>query len=324
MSHLDGHTVIPVEPVNHSQKELPPTMLITLEHASIGHPITRSGVSLFPVFIRQTGQVITTGPSVGVQITERPDAEVPTLQVHNPTPNPVLLVEGETVTGGRQSRTLNVSVLVPAGATIDIPVSCVEQGRWSGGHEFGRGRMMASRRVRRAKEEGVLNSIRHSGTKFSDQSEVWHVISSELERKSLHNPTGSFIEADNMFDRDDAIGAAADELIGMGPRPGQCGVVISHGRRVVAADVFANADMFACQWEAVVRAALFDAPDEARGTPSATKALQFLRRFADSKADLAPGVGLGREHHVSAKRVVGQALVWDDVLVHASVFAVAA
>ena len=71
MSHLDGHTVIPVEPVNHSQKELPPTMLITLEHASIGHPITRSGVSLFPVFIRQTGQVITTGPSVGVQITER-------------------------------------------------------------------------------------------------------------------------------------------------------------------------------------------------------------------------------------------------------------
>ncbi len=299
-------------------------MLNILELASVGHPVTRMGVSLFPVYIRQHGQVITTGPSVGVHITERPDAEVPTLQVFNPTHNPVLLVEGETVTGGRQSRTLNVSVLVPAGATIDIPVSCVEQGRWSGGREFGRGRMLASRRVRRAKEEGVLNSIRHSGTKFSDQGEVWHVINNELQRSALLNPTSSLIEADSMFDRDDAIGAAAGELIGMGPLPGQCGVIVSHGRRVVAADVFANADMFACQWEAIVRSALFDAPDEVRGTPSATKALQFLRRFADGKSELAPGVGLGREHHVSGKRVVGQALVWDDVLVHASAFTVAA
>lgn len=299
-------------------------MLNILELASVGHPVTRMGVSLFPVYIRQHGQVITTGPAVGVHITERPDAEVPTLQVFNPTHNPVLLVEGETVTGGRQSRTLNVSVLVPAGATIDIPVSCVEQGRWSGGHEFGRGRMLASRRVRRAKEEGVLQSIRHSGTKLSDQGEVWHVINNELQRSALLNPTSSFIEADSMFDRDDAIGAAAGELIGMGPLPGQCGVIVSHGRRVVAADVFANADMFACQWEAIVRSALFDAPGEVRGTPSATKALQFLRRFAGGKSDLAPGVGLGREHHVSGKRVVGQALVWDDVLVHASAFTVAA
>ena len=299
-------------------------MLDILELASVGHPLTRCGVSLFPVYIRQNGQVINTGPAVGLHITERPDAEVPTLQVYNPTPNPVLLVEGETVTGGRQSRTLNVSVLVPAGSTLDIPVSCVEQGRWSGGREFGRGRMLASRRVRRAKEEGVLENIRLSGAKHSDQGEVWHVINTELGRRGLHNPTASFIEADNMFERDDSIAAAANEIIGKGPLPGQCGVIIGHGRRIVAADVFANADMLACQWEAIVRSALFDAPEEVRGTPSATKALQFLRRFADGKCELAPGVGLGREHHMSAKRVVGQALMWDDVLVHASAFTVAA
>jgi hypothetical protein len=127
-----------------------------------------------------------------------------------------------------------------------------------------------------------------------------------------------------MFDRDNSITAAANELIGMGPLAGQCGVIVSHGRRIVAADVFANADMLACQWEAIVRSALFDAPEEVRGTPSATKALQFIRRFADGRCELAPGVGLGREHHIASKRVVGQALVWDDVLVHASAFTVAA
>ena len=73
-----------------------------------------------------------------------------------------------------------------------------------------------------------------------------------------------------------------------------------------------------------MRSALFDAPEEVRGTPSATKALQFIRRCADGRCELAPGVGLGREHHIASKRVVGQALVWDDVLVHASAFTVAA
>jgi hypothetical protein len=64
--------------------------------------------------------------------------------------------------------------------------------------------------------------------------------------------------------------------------------------------------------------------------------VRFLRRFATAPNRVAPGVGLGREHHVSTPKVVGQAhhvstpkvvgqaLVWDDVLVHASMFAVAA
>ena len=85
-----------------------------------------------------SASVSDTGPTTGVIISERPDAEVPTLVAYNPTLSPVLLMEGETVTGGRQNRVLNVSVLIPAGATIDIPVSCVEQGRWNGGSEFGR------------------------------------------------------------------------------------------------------------------------------------------------------------------------------------------
>lgn len=299
-------------------------MMTILDHASIGRSLTTGDVSFFPVYINQDGRIISTGPGVGVHITERPDAEVPTLQVYNPTPHPVLLVEGETVTGGRQSRVLNVSVLVPAGSTIDIPVSCVEQGRWSGGREFGRGRMLASRRVRRTKIEGVRANIEHGGTKHSNQGAVWHTIHQELTRLKVDNPTGSLIGADVAFDRDERLAKATDELIAMGPLPGQCGVVVAHGGRIVSADVFANADAFACQWEAIVRGAMLDAPETVNGRPSATRALEFLHRLAHGKAELAPGVGLGREHHITGKKVIGQALVWDGFLVHASAFAAAA
>ncbi len=44
-----------------------------LETASIGYPITRLGVSLFPVYVRQHPAHVATGAATGVQIGEKPD-----------------------------------------------------------------------------------------------------------------------------------------------------------------------------------------------------------------------------------------------------------
>ena len=59
-------------------------------------------------------------------------ASVNDLVVVNPTDVAVLLYEGEEVLGAQQNRTFDVSVLVPAGASVRVPVSCVEHGRWDG------------------------------------------------------------------------------------------------------------------------------------------------------------------------------------------------
>jgi len=56
---------------------------------------------------------------------------VPELVVENPLDSRVLLYDGEELVGAKQNRILNVSVLVEAKTTLRIPVSCVEQGRWS-------------------------------------------------------------------------------------------------------------------------------------------------------------------------------------------------
>ena len=41
----------------------------------------------------------------------------------------LLLIDGEEMVGAKQNRILNVSALVPASTRLEIPVSCVEQGR---------------------------------------------------------------------------------------------------------------------------------------------------------------------------------------------------
>lgn len=302
-----------------------PFPLAVLEHAAVGAPITRAGVSLFPVYLFQPSDVslLASSPAT-VEIAEVDQETVPTLTVTSTADEPVLLVEGETVAGGLQQRCLNVSVLVPPRARFEVPVSCVEAGRWGGSRGFSGTSGQTSRRVRRAKAEGVHRNLRRTGHKDSDQGAVWQSVDRELDRLDLPAPTRNFADTDSLFGEGGQLGAALEELVVHGPLSGQCGVVISHGSRVVAAELFATPALLAARWEPTVRAAMVDAPRDPRGRPSASRALRFLRRIGHAAAVEANGVGLGVERHVRSKRLVGQVLTWDDLVVHASAFALAA
>lgn len=296
-----------------------------ISHVSIGSPLTRVGLSLFPVYVHGPSAFIATGPSAGVSIGEKPDAEVPTLEVVNPTERPVLLVDGEVVAGGLQTRVLNVSVLVGANQRLDIPVSCVEQGRWSGQRDFRQGATFASRRVRRVKNDTVFSNVARSGRKATDQGMVWRAISAELDRLEVHAHSGTLEAADQFLAAHGAIAEAAAELKQFGPLPEQRGLVVAHGSRVISAEVFASTEMLAAHWEALVGSLVLDAPPAgATSRPSATSALRFLDRLVEAEATVAPGVGLGSEYHVRTRSLVAQALVHDHMVVHASAFALAA
>jgi hypothetical protein len=83
-------------------------------------PVVSGGLALFPVFSTSPAAPhYLTGPEADaakvVSVGELEDgATVPTLLVENHGTDAVLLVEGETLVGAQQNRTLNVSVLVGA------------------------------------------------------------------------------------------------------------------------------------------------------------------------------------------------------------------
>jgi hypothetical protein len=216
-----------------------------------------------------------------------------------------------------------VSVLVPAGATLKIPVTCLEQGRWGARRAFQYGDMMAPRRVRRVKQDAVAQHLAtvgaHSFERHADQGAVWHVVKHELQRMGVDSSSGAMADAEAFLDRDPGRRKTVEELVTMGPLPGQCGLVVSHGRRIVAAELFASTDLLRPHWGAIVRSHLLEHPT-ADGRPSASRALRFLGRFANSPSERKEGLGHGIEHHVRTDRVVGQALVLPTTLIHAGAF----
>ncbi len=291
-----------------------------LERAAVGRPITRLGISLFPVYLLGNDlPEIATGPNSGLVIEELQASRVPSLEVANPTKHPILVPEGEQLIGGLQDRVLNTSVLVAPSTHLDIPVSCLEQGRWGARREFAHGRAFAPRRTRRAKNASVADSVRREGSRGSDQAAVWNVIDQELAHLGVDSGTRAVRDAEQFLRRDRQRAHTIRRLARRGPLPGQCGVVVAHGRRVVAIEVFGNQDLLLPHWEGLVRSHLLERPT-ANGHPSATLALHRIGRFARAAAMANRGVGLGSELHVNDRRTVGQALIHQGAVVHASAF----
>ena len=135
----------------------------------------------------------------------------------------------------------------------------------------------------------------------------------------VDSSSGAMADAEAFLDRDPGRRKTVEELVTMGPLPGQCGLVVSHGRRIVAAELFASTDLLRPHWGAIVRSHLLEHPT-ADGRPSASRALRFLGRFANSPSERKEGLGHGIAPHVRTDRVVGQALVLPNTLIHAGAF----
>ncbi len=300
--------------------------LSALDTAAIGHPITRLGVSFFPVYLPDNRiPEIAAGKDSGLIVRELEHPSVPHLLAENPTSRPILVIEGEHFVGGWQNRTANATALIAPGAKLKIPVTCLEAGRW-GGHAPENGdpsRMapetaLAPRSVRREIRTSVSASLEARAGHDADQGAAWRAVSAELRRQGAASPTEAATEAeDAAFRAHRPRHLAAQELAERGPLPGQNGVCITHGSRVRTVEVFGAHALLRAWWRGLVRQNLADPPQQA-DPPSIDRALWGVRRLTRTPSQSRPGIGLGRELRARDQVLAGVALTLEDNLVHAS------
>ena len=91
-------------------------MTITaIKEATIGKPKTRLGTTIYPIFLPDNSPKNIRIATDDLVVSELESASVPQIQVHNPTDSPLLIPAGKVLSGGRQTRTVNVSILVAPG-----------------------------------------------------------------------------------------------------------------------------------------------------------------------------------------------------------------
>jgi len=245
---------------------------------------------------------------------------VPELRFNNSGSMPVLIVDGEELVGAKQNRVANLTILAPAKATIKIPVSCVEAGRW----RYSREDFVASKRVhfatgRAARTRSVSESLTCDRGRVSDQRQVWQDISAKASRMSVASPTGAMAA---IFENH---AEGVEEYVRAFAADGEhSGAVFAIGGEVVGLDFFGEPATFRAMLPKLVRSYAVDALEhtgEQAGGCGKRKARAFLDRLGEADERSYPAVGLGTDIRLTGPGVVGGALVVEDNCVHMASFA---
>ena len=290
-----------------------------LDHPfQLGDPISHRGIVITPLFPRRDPTAsylpLEAALAQGLRISEIDAAgSVPELTVDNPLTTDVLLYDGEELTGAKQNRILNVSVLVGAKTTLPIPVSCVEQDRWQMRSEaFAAAPHAAHPRLRRRKASVLLAQPLARGVA---QADVWDEVAVTAQRLNVRSATAANADA---FRTHRTSLAELEEAFPL--QPGQCGAILALGDDLCL-DAVSRPDAFAELWPKLRVGYLLDALDRLdRPDGDPATARTFSAALAHARITLRPSAGRGEDIRFGTSRIIGSGLQLNDELIQLSAF----
>lgn len=249
------------------------------------------------------------------------EGSVPNLRVINRSPRPVLILDGEELVGARQNRIVNTTILVQGGATIIIPVSCVEQGRWTyRSPTFMSEERIMSSSLRAMKAEHVSFSVRETGKYRSNQGAIWHEIEDKATRRGARSPGMAMSE---IYEKERP--SLEEYVKHFRAIDSQVGAVFMVNGGVAGLDAFGKTETFSKVFRKLLESYALDAIDwyEPENEAKAFKGpvTEFLRAALIAEAENHPSVGAGTDYRLSSEKVTGFALCLEGKVLHLSIFA---
>jgi hypothetical protein len=119
-------------------------------------------------------------PKKLVSITEFDEGDVNNLTLSNTADKPVFLMAGEVIIGGKQDRIIGRNTVIPAKTKLQVPVYCVEHGRWQGTtKEFASAKALAHGRLR-------------GRASFDSQQDVWNEVAEKNVQRKTTSQTDTY------------------------------------------------------------------------------------------------------------------------------------
>ncbi|MGN0105358.1 ARPP-1 family domain-containing protein [Methanobrevibacter ruminantium] len=251
-----------------------------------------------------------------VEIKELDHSTVNAVSCKNDSVAPLILIDGDEITGAMQNRIINDTLLIPAKSTVNIPVSCTEHGRW---HTRGEGE--ASRTF-----EPSLYSANHSTRSRKSrasyeerdyQGEVWDSISEFESRSNFKSMTSALNDSyENLKDKQN------DYLSKFHIEDGQNGVIFIVNGEIKGLELFYNHSIYKQYHEKLCRSYIIEAIVEKKSVDNIDR-LEFVKvmeNISHSEFKSKKSIGLGDNVKFSNDFGSGSSLVWEDELIHMTFF----
>ena len=235
-------------------------------HREVGKYITlKEALDRKKVVITETGNGRSGGGTVN------------TLLVENISSEPVMILSGEVVQGGKQDRMIAKDVVIhPRSGKVKVDVYCVEHGRWQAkkdGMSFNEYSNVSSNEVRKA---GVVNK---------NQSEVWDKVAETTSKNRAETATGTLTALDGSGSFKNSVAKYKSHFqAALDSEKDVVGMVVVSGDKVLGCDMFASHELFIQHFTNLINAYAAEAiTSGSKATLSRSKVDLYLRTLLEDE-----------------------------------------
>ncbi|HSS00712.1 MAG TPA: serine/threonine-protein kinase, partial [Kofleriaceae bacterium] len=291
-----------------------------LPEITVGAAARKGGVTVVPVFATTVlpytdYALVSDAVAAGkLEISELPRGPtVNALRARNRSRRRVLIIEGDHLIGARQNRMVTSSALIGGRRDVEIPVSCVEQGRWHGASSrFGSDASIGSPRLRSVAKATVTRSLFATGRRAVDQSQIWSQIAEQQRSLRVSSATAAFSHTYAARAVDITEIAAA-----LPYTPGAIGIALGVGTELVSIDLFDRPETCRSYWRRLVEGAALESL-AVRGPVhlSGSEVVRLLDELRAADWTAVPAIGEGEELRTRVPRATASLLRIDGGIVH--------
>lgn len=189
-----------------------------------------------------------------VRITEKTNGgTVNTLIVENLSTDTIIIISGDLVKGGKQDRIIQKDVLLePKSGKKNLPVYCVESGRWQEENRQSRSISYTAPAVfNEYKEKGAVG-LRKVVAKEEDQQKVWDKVEELNKTNKTESSTKTYNALTNSATYKKDLDAYVSFFKNKFSDPSIIGVIVVTGDKIIGCDMFATHDIFAAQFNSLL------------------------------------------------------------------------
>jgi hypothetical protein len=235
----------------------------------------------------------------------------------------VFLMDGDILSGAKQNRVLNTSLLLAPESETVVPVSCVEQGRWrSRSARFSMGEYTAPSFIRAGKARKVKENLDQKRGHMADQHEVWDGVTFFQMASDVHSKTSNLSD---VYERKEAELEDFMRAFAADTQANGMGVFIGHD--LLSLDIFNRRDIYQEYFGRLLRGVALEAfylhkPGKpVEQAEAGFKVLDFIDTFDNLEKSSHPGVGVGSEYRFDSGSRTGFELQYQDHLIHLTALA---
>jgi len=216
-----------------------------------------------------------------VKIREIADGNVNGLTFINQADYPVFVMAGEVIIGGKQDRIIGRNTVIPAKTTQEVPVFCVEHGRWNGQtKEFTTAKALAHGRLR-------------GQASYAAQQDVWNEVAAKNKARKTESASDTYRKVAQQ-QSDGTLGSMEKQIdaalakLPPADRTRMVGYAVALNGAVATVDVFGSPTLFKKLETKLVRSYLTEAVDLAANKdakPPSTAAVKAFMADADKAAE---------------------------------------